>query len=279
MKTLKTGILLLAVGAIALAAVAQQRSTPQARRGSAENSLVGINLFDTGQRLIARFGSPDEIQALTLGGVGAGPAGGGGGAGGGGRSEPGGAGGGPRGATPADVNQQNLPGEYGGFVGDPFDTGDAARQQGRMRVGDTGGSELQQRGGSGGGGATPAGGGAAGGRGGGGDAGSSGLVTFTRWVYRRGPSRYAFVLDRFNRVVQIEAVGMNDARVRTRRGVGFGNTFGTLIQRYNAPDGYEVAGDTLVVRYLQRDKVAFRLQRLDPKKPHVVTGIVVAAGR
>jgi hypothetical protein len=27
------------------------------------------------------------------------------------------------------------------------------------------------------------------------------------------------------------------------------------------------------------DRVAFRLQKVDPKKPHVVTGIVIAAGK
>ena len=104
-------------------------------------------------------------------------------------------------------------------------------------------------------------------------------MTFTRWVYNKGTSRYAFVLDKFNRVVQIEAFGLWDTRVKTKRGAKFGSSFGTLIKKYNAPDGYELNGDTIVMRYLTRDRVAFRLQKTDPKKGHMVTGIVVAAGK
>lgn len=92
-------------------------------------------------------------------------------------------------------------------------------------------------------------------------------------------SRYAFILDKFNRVIQIEAIGIKDPRVSTRRGIRFGSSFSSLIRSYNAPDGYEIAGNNLVVRYLVFDRVAFRLQKLDPRKPHVVTGIVVAAGK
>jgi hypothetical protein len=88
-----------------------------------------------------------------------------------------------------------------------------------------------------------------------------------------------FVFDKFNRVVQIEAIGLQNSRVKTRRGTTFGANFASLIKRYGAPDGYEVGGDNLVVRYLSNYRVAFRLNRLGQDKPHVVTGIVVAAGR
>lgn len=101
----------------------------------------------------------------------------------------------------------------------------------------------------------------------------------TRWVYNRGMARYAFILDKFNRVIQIEAVGMNDSKVRTSKGVKFGSSFGSIIRTYKAPDGYEISGSNIVMRYLIMDRVAFRLQKVDPKKPHVVTGIVVAAGK
>ena len=82
----------------------------------------------------------------------------------------------------------------------------------------------------------------------------SNRITFTRWVYNRGGSRYGFVLDRFNRVVQVEAIGLQNAKVKTRRGVGFGSTFAQIIKKYQAPDGYEVSGDTIVVRYLIKAK-------------------------
>ena len=92
-------------------------------------------------------------------------------------------------------------------------------------------------------------------------------------------SKYGFVLDKFNRVVQIEAIGMQDGKVKTRKGVSFGSSFGTLIKTYGTPDGYEINGDTIVVRFLQRNKVAFRLNRLGKDKTHQVTGIVVAGGK
>lgn len=90
---------------------------------------------------------------------------------------------------------------------------------------------------------------------------------------------YGFVLDKYMRVVQIEAIGMNDGKVKTQKGVKFGDSFATVIRKYQTPDGYDIAGDSITIRYLVRNKVAFRLQRLAPNKPHVVTGVVVAAGK
>ena len=109
--------------------------------------------------------------------------------------------------------------------------------------------------------------------------GTDGRILYTRWVYNRSGSKYGFVLDKSNRVVQIEAIGLTNAKVKTRRGIGFGSTFAQLIKKYNAPDGYEISGDNVVVRFLVKNKVAFRLSRLGPNKPQVVTGIVVAAGK
>jgi hypothetical protein len=109
--------------------------------------------------------------------------------------------------------------------------------------------------------------------------GQADRVTFTRWVYLRKGTQFAFVIDRMGRVLQVEAIGMKNQNVRTRRGVSFGNTFATIIQRYGTPDGYEIAGETITMKYLTRQKVSFRLSRLAPQRPHVVTGILVAAGK
>lgn len=249
------------LGAALLGAVAQTRSTPQAHKGSAETSLVGIALYDTGTKVINRFGSPDEVQALSLGGSG------GGGSSGEGRGGPGGADTGKSsGAAKASID----------VIGDPFEPRSNFWQN-------TSSNELQLNpnapggtGGPGPGGADP---GSGGGGAGGSTQGSSSLVTYTRWVYNRNSSRYAFVLDKYNHVVQIEAIGYWNKNVRTKRGVSFGSSFGSLIKKYNAPDGYEINGETMVVRFLNRDRVAFKLQKVDPKKPAVVTGIVVAAGK
>ena len=256
---------LAAVAGLAFAVGAQdQRSTPQDRLNKpAETTLVGVTILDPGLKLLNMFGSPDEVQPLSIGGGGVGPGGGFGAGGGGGvpggPTAAGAAGGG--GAT-ASVN----------WIGDPFGSG--SLNQIRPGGGSArGGGDLggQEGGGAGGRGAA-AGGGAAGGT-------EANRILYTRWVYKQGSSRYAFVVDKFNRVVQIETIGLTDARVRTSRGIRFGSTFSDVIRAYNVPDAYEISGDSIVIRYLVRDHVAFRLSRVKAKEPHRVTGIVVAAGK
>lgn len=247
-----------------------QSQAPQARRGSAENALIGIALYDTGAKVISRFGSPDEILAVSPGGTAGGTGGSGGPASGGGRA---GGGRGPAGAGTAPEITQMIP----GLIGDPFGNGSEWVQGGPPlpEGSNSTGDAPPGRGG-------PAGGPDGGGRGGGGGGvtgGSTQKVIFTRWVYKRNGSKYAFVLDKFNRVIQVEAIGLSNKSVRTKRGISFGSSFGSVIKAYNAPDGYEISGDNMVVRFLVRDHVAFRLSRLKADKPHVVTGVVVAAGK
>ena len=104
-------------------------------------------------------------------------------------------------------------------------------------------------------------------------------MTYTRWVYNRDNSKYGFVIDKFGRVVQIEAIGLVNPGVKTKKGIGFGSTFADIQKSYTVPDAYEINGDSVVMRYLSRSKVAFRLNRIATKKPHQVTAIVVAAGK
>ncbi len=296
--------------ALASVGAPAKRSTPQARKGRAETSLVGISLFDTGLKVIAKFGSPDEIEPLSVGGGAVGPSGfggtrGGAGApvGGPGRSMPGrpgvpagyGPAGGPRSAGPAAAGPAAMPSPIE-IIGDAFGMGVSTDFQNVPRPGPgapgvPGGPEfsgmppgmmptegqpgmgapampgLSKPGVPGGGGRVTGGGVSATG------------VIFTRWVYNRNNCRYGFVMDKFNRVVQIEAVGMSSRAIQTRRGIRFGSDFASVIKKYNAPDGYDISGDSILVRYLLRDRVAFRLSRLAPKKPHQVTGIVIAAGK
>jgi hypothetical protein len=250
------------VAALALVVVGQQRSTPQERPNKpAETTLVGVSILDPGLKLINMYGSPDDIQPLTIGGGGVGPGGGFGGAGGGaGAPSQAGAGGGGGGAA-----------FESRMIGDPFGQ---TLNQGRPGLPGGGGP------GGGGGQGGPQLGGAGGGGGlGGGTETETDRTLYTRWVYRRGSSRYAFVVDKFNRVVQIETIGLSDGRVETSRGIRFGSTFADVIKKYNVPDAYEISGDSIVVRYLVRDHVAFKLSRLKTKEPHRVTGIVVAAGK
>lgn len=268
----------------------------------AENSLVGIKLYDSGLRVIEVYGTPDDIQALNYSGAAGGGAPGGGGPGAGGPGgpppgfggAPGRAGGGSGGSSGGSAAASNIP--------DPFEFGDtvfdqvgAGRPGGRGRPGAAGGPPPGFGGPSGAGGSGRNGGfppgvpGGPGGPGAGGPGGGAGVpgttggasdrVTFTRWVYNRDGSKYAFIIDKAGRVVQIEAIGLDNGRVKTKRGIGFGATFASIMRSYSQPDGYEIGGENLMIKYLVHDNVAFRLSRLGTKKPQVVTGIVVAAGK
>ena len=279
----------LALIATAGLAVGANAATPKAETG-----LLGVKLYDSGLLVLKKFGSPDEVQAVTLGGgttfgggggIGA-PRGGGGfpGAAGGGAGRPGGnPGGGGGGAAAGAENSIN-----------PFDFGDnVLRQAGPQGLPGRGGAPSAGGGGpqgppggfpgrggfpgAPGGGAPGAGGAPAGG--GAPTAGAGDRVTVTRWVYNRRASKYAFIVDKQGRIVQIEAIGLRDANVKTATKLSFGANFATLIKTYGNPDGYEISGDNILIKYLTRKKIAFKLSRLGAKQLQVVTGIVVAAGK
>ena len=272
MKSRWTNYSFAATAALVLSVAAIGGQQPKAKTvKGCESGLVGVKLYDTGTRVISLYGNPTEILPVSFGGGTIGPGGGGGGGRpmGGGPGGPGGPGGGRPGGPGSPAIGSNGPGDGFGF-------GDDLLFQGKMSgVGAPGqaGDDL----GGGGGGMPPTPGMGPGGGGMGGASGSK--LLYTRWVYKRGPSKYGFIMDKFNRVVQCEAIGMNDGRVRTSKGIHFGSTFGEVINKYQTPDGYEINGDNIVVRYLVRNKVAFRLSRLGEKKAHVVTGIVVAGGK
>lgn len=267
---------LLLTGA-AMAAPPKRKATRPTN--AAEVSLVGIRLFDTGVRVVTVYGSPDAIEAVNVGGGSA--AGGGGSSPDGSRGAPSfSSGGGGTGAGSAN-NQFTIPLSR---PDGPFNFGDQLiRQFGPPGDDDTGlgrpGGGASGRTGSGASGGGPNGPGGGGSAAGGGTGSGGERTMFTRWIYNRNGSKYAFVLDKFNRVIQIEAIGINNSRVRTSRGVSFGDTFAKIIRTYGAPDGYEIGGNNVTVRFLSRRKVAFRLNRIKPDKPHVVTAIVVSAGK
>ncbi|MBS1704900.1 MAG: hypothetical protein JST40_03430 [Armatimonadetes bacterium] len=257
---------------------AQRRRTTAVKSGP-ETGLLGVTLYDSGASLIRRFGSPDVIEAITIG-SGGGAAGGGGGGGGGGRGGAQSSGG--AGASAAEPQLNNGPAAPDALtdlaLGIPNDTVEARQsgpedeERGRPRGGGPPGAPGAPPG------ATP--GGAPGGASpGGGASASSQSVQFTRWIYKYPSVRYGFVLDKFNKVVQIEAIGLKDAKAVTRRGVRFGSMFGDVMTKYGDPDGYDIAGDQIVIRFMDKNRVAFKLARLGPNQKHKVTGIVVAAGK
>ncbi len=290
--------------------VRRKRAKKASSRGhvavnGAENELVGIRLYDSMTRVLDLYGSPDQIQPLSIGsGANAGPGFGGGGFGGAGR-------GGGFGAGAGGGGKSGGPGGSAADFDDPFGFGDFPMNQippGGGRGGfppgvpggppgsgpprgmfPGGGGPPGYPGGPGGPGGypggpggfpgRPGGPGAPGAPAGGGGGGTPEAATYTRWVYNRNDNKYGFVIDKNGRVIEIEAIGITNPKVHTKRGVSFGTDFATIIRRYHDPDGYDIAVDNITLRYLVHDKVAFKMTRLGEKKPHEVTGIVVAAGK
>lgn len=256
----------------------------------AERSLVGINLYDTGARLVKVYGTPHSIEGIGIGSVstaGAAGSGGRGAPGGGPVAGPPGRGGGGGGSGPGGPAAAGfdwmIPGDKG-MIGDPFEQGNTNWNQLGLapEPGGSGPGGGSSRGAGGGGNVMGPPGGGRGSGGGAPAAASSGpgeRVYFTRWVYNQSAGKYAFIMNKQNQVVQIETIGFDDKKVRTKKGIGFGATFKDLILKYGAPDAYEIAGDNITVRYLIKNKVAFKLTRVKPNGPQVVTGIVVAAGK
>lgn len=241
---------LAAAAVVAVGAQAGTQSPPKA-----ESSLVGIALYDTGVDVVKRFGSPTEIEAIVIGEAGGGAGAGGAGGGGGFAPPPGGGFGGGGTAERPQV----------GFQAPPL----SIRPQGAMG----GMVPPGARSSSGGGGQM--GGGAGGG-------GSTGVTEtkLIRWIYRRGAgSSLNFVLNKFNKVVQIEAIGIANSSVKTSRGITLGSNMASVISKYNDPDGYDVGNDYFMIRFLQNYNAAFRFTREHANAPYRVTGIVVAAGK
>ncbi len=270
------------------------KSTGEVRyavRGSgAETGLAGINLYDSGLKVLKLYGNPESIGAITVGGATesggggqSGPPGGFGGPGGGGGGR-GGSGGGGGAASAASMTGPG-PGNFQIFPSDTLGDG-AVWQPATGNFGQRGAGSMDGGEGSAGGSRPPSGSGvapAAGGApGGGGGNTAAETSTFTRWQYTKNGTKLSFIIDKFNRVLQIEAIGLVNKNISTKRGVGFGNTFQTVMNKYapaNEPDGYDLAGNNFTIRFLTRSRVAFRLTQLGGKTPHVVTGIVVSAGK
>lgn len=251
-----------------------------------ETGLLGVKLYDSGLRVITLYGNPDSITTVG-GGTGVssgGPGGGFGGGGGGGAAGspgqlpppggPGGRGGGNRPSNDSIIPGGLIPGTWGEPIPNmqqgPLVPQSAGGSAGPGQPTNTGPSRPGGAGGASGGASTP------------GASAATESAVFTRWSYTRNGCKLAFVIDKFNRVIQIEAIGLQNQRIKTRRGVGFGSSFSTIMKAYAPsadPDGYDIAGNNFTVRFLTRHRVAFRLSQLSTKKSHVVTGIVVAAGK
>ncbi|MEW5882978.1 MAG: hypothetical protein AB1725_01990 [Armatimonadota bacterium] len=219
---------------------------------AAESGLMGIKLYDTGVDVVKKFGSPTDIEAITFEGQQTG-GGGGGGTGGGGFGGGGGGGGGGN-----QTAEARLPGQ---FIVPP------------LGMNQMGGIVPPGRGDAG----QPSGGG--GGAGGGGTTGNI-TTQYVRWIYRRGAgSSINFVLNKFNKVVQIEIIGISNSAARTTKGITLGTSMASVIQKYGDPDGYDIGTDYFMVRFLRSHNVAFRFARENANTPYRCTGIVVSAGQ
>lgn len=242
---LRSTIAAAAVGVLAVGPIGQ---TPKA-----ENGLLGIKLYDTGVDVVKKFGSPTDIQPVTFGTTATGGGGTGAPAGGPGTGGFAGAPGGGVGGGSVDFIAPPM-GQEAGRINRPTPAA--------------------------GGGPSDTGGGSSGGGSGSGGTQGTQKIELVRWIYSRGAgSSINFVLNKFNKVVQIEALGLYNRSARTTQGITLGSTMADVIKKYQNPDGYDISGDYYMVRFLRHWKVAFRFARETAKSPYRVTGIVVSAGK
>lgn len=221
---------------------------------AAETRLAGIRLYDSGVDVVRKLGSPTDVLPVVFDTAAGGGGGGGSRGGGGGGSRGGG------GFAPAPAGGGNA-----NFVVPPVSFN---------QMGKGGGGQGPAPMGGPGSGPAPMGGGRGGGGGGVTD------TQYVRWVYKRGAGGSVnVVLNKFNKVVQIEAIGISNPKVKTSKGVMLGSSLATIIRKYQNPDAYEVGDNYFMVRFLQSHKVAFRLTRENNRAPYRVTGIVVSAGK
>lgn len=248
----------------------------QSRRSSSgvQTTLAGVQLFDSAMKLLDMYGHP--AQMINLGGGGGGGTGGGGGAGpagrgaGGARAGAGGGGGGGGRAGGGDLPGLTsiTPSDSSPILDPDFNFGFTPKVESIRFFGGGGGG-----GGGQGGSSTSAGNQI-------GNTNVGGPARYMRWVYNRPLSRYSFIIDKNFRIVQIEAVmGADDPKVRSVKGIRFGSSFTTVLKAYGMPDAYDITPDTIVMRYLVRHKVAFRLNKLEPKGAHRVTAMVLSGGK
>lgn len=245
----------------------------QANYVVAETGLGGFKLFESGIRLLDIFGNPDDIQAIGIGTaiVGPAPAAGGGNPGG---PPPG------VGLPPSGVGgpPQGQGGGRGGRGGEGFtndfgwssSTDINIQRGGRAGGADGDGGQAAAQGTAGATGAAPAAPAAG---------SNNARQTYTRWIYKRPGVKYGFIIDRFDRIVQIDTIALKNPKIVTRGGITFGATFKDIIKKYGQPEVLELGTNQMVMRYLVKNKVAFRLNRLGIDKPMQVTAMMVAAGK
>lgn len=107
----------------------------------------------------------------------------------------------------------------------------------------------------------------------------TGTVQYVSWTYNRKESRIVFTLAPDNRVVQIEVVGQKDESIRTTKNVGLGTPFSQIIRQYGTPDRYEIGRNFVNVRYVDRERLVFRLSKTGSENIYRVVSVVLTAGK
>ncbi len=214
--------------------------------GGYEQSLGGINLGDSVNMLIHRYGNPSEVQLERIMLTTAGGAGGSGG-GPGGPGGPGGVGAGTK-TVPVKIfvgPSSPAPGGAGGPGGGMGAPGGPGGPGGGLSgaLGALGVGSLFQNYGGGPGGFP---GGGPGGPGGAGGPTSGTLITpdhpETKYIYDEpNANSLEFVLSPTGRVEQIRATGYRGF-VRTRRGVALGEKYSQVVLAYGYPENQTYSG-------------------------------------
>jgi len=89
--------------------------------------------------------------------------------------------------------------------------------------------------------------------------------------YEPGNVTYEFMTSADGRIIQITAIGLKSANVRTARGISLGTSYAAVVEQYGYPETQSNDGNVLTMKYTDRAHVAFMIHN------NKVYGVTVAA--
>lgn len=97
------------------------------------------------------------------------------------------------------------------------------------------------------------------------------------WKYKFPKNKtLEFIINPDGRIMQIAAFGTDWPTLKTSKGIALGvSTYKDLLGKYGFPEGQDVSGNNLVMRYVNKHRVIFTLLGMPGKMPYTVVGVTI----
>ncbi len=100
---------------------------------------------------------------------------------------------------------------------------------------------------------------------------------FTRWTFQRKSSRYSFVLNPNGEILLIEAQGLEDSKVQTKKNITLGDLFSKAIAQYGNPDKYTKIKNNLLVNYQNKYGLVLGITKENHSSKYLISQIIISA--